>query len=59
LRWRDRLPVCVDAQNGARRPINRDRANPLKIDLLRKILQGAARRFPPDSRMLRYQPVFI
>jgi len=59
LRRRDGLPVCVDAQNGARRPINRDRPDPLKIDLLRKILQDAARRFPPYSRMLRYQPVFI
>jgi hypothetical protein len=54
LRRHDGLPVCVDAQNSARRPINRDRADPLKIDLLRKILQDAARRFPPDSRMLRY-----
>jgi hypothetical protein len=59
LRRRDGVPVCVDAQNGARRPINRDRPDPLKIDLLRKILQDAARRFPPYSRMLRYQPVFI
>jgi hypothetical protein len=53
------LPVCVDAQNGARSPINRDRADPLKIDLSRKILQDAARCFPPDSRMLLYQSVFI
>jgi hypothetical protein len=42
-----------------RAPINRDRADPLEIDLLRKILQDTAPRFPPDSRILRYQPVFI
>jgi hypothetical protein len=59
LRRRDGLPVCVDAQNGARSRVNRDRADPLEIDLLRKILQDAARRSPPDGRVLRYQPVFI
>jgi hypothetical protein len=53
------LPVYVDAENRARGPINRDRADPLKIDLSRKISQRTAGRFPPRGRMLGDQSVII
>ena len=59
LRRRDGLPLCVDPQHCAGRPVNGDRPDPFQIDLSRKILHDAACRFPPDTRVLGYQPVFI